>query len=239
VASATPTAPREPAGPTAFDHVLDASARGTAALLEPPDTLRDDASRAARGVVDTAKGIFATPSTPTDEPAAPTPKAPPPKSPKPVAPKIDPAPKPDPEPKPDPQPPEPEPTKPSPSGRNLAKLVGDGIQLKAEVQFDPGSAKLSAGTSALLDDVALVMLGSGKSFCVEGHTAATGADKFNRTLGAKRASAVRKALLLRTVPESRLEVRSFGEMCPIADNETEEGRRKNSRIEIVATCACE
>lgn len=241
VAAATPPPPSAPVGPSAFDRVLDASARGTASLLEPPADLGDDASRAARDVVDASKGFFTTPSTPSPvEPTTPTPKAAP-KSPKPVAPKTEPDPKPDPEPpKPDPEPPkpEPEPSKPNPSGRNLAKAVGDRIEMKGAMQFEFGSAKLTAGTSDLLDDVALAMLASGKSYCIEGHSASTGSDSFNLKLTAKRASSVRKALILRTVPESRLQAKGFGETCLIADEATEEGRAKNSRIEIATTCAC-
>lgn len=69
---------------------------------------------------------------------------------------------------------------------------------------------------------------------VHGHTDAYGSDERNLQLSIERAEAVRQYLLanMGLAPE-RIEAVGFGESQPIASNETEEGRTKNRRIDIV------
>lgn len=56
----------------------------------------------------------------------------------------------------------------------------------------------------------------------------------NWELGALRAIAVVKFLESQGIESSRLSALSFGAMRPVADNNTEAGRKKNRRIEIIA-----
>ena len=51
-------------------------------------------------------------------------------------------------------------------------------------------------------------------------------------LSARRALAVNNYLLSRGIEQDQLEVIGYGESRPIADNDTEEGRELNRRIEI-------
>ena len=52
-------------------------------------------------------------------------------------------------------------------------------------------------------------------------------------LSEKRADAVRRHLIDKEkISSSRLKSRGFGESKPIGDNETEEGREKNRRVEF-------
>ncbi|MDR1050231.1 MAG: OmpA family protein [Deltaproteobacteria bacterium] len=67
---------------------------------------------------------------------------------------------------------------------------------------------------------------------IAGHTDAKGTDEYNMELGRKRAQAVRDILVKNGVPAERLEVQSFGKSRPIAENDTEEGRAKNRRVEF-------
>ena len=65
-----------------------------------------------------------------------------------------------------------------------------------------------------------------------GHTDAVGKDDFNQRLSEGRANAIRNELIKRGIAEDRIVAEGRGESEPIADNETEEGRALNRRVEI-------
>ena len=67
---------------------------------------------------------------------------------------------------------------------------------------------------------------------IEGHTDERGGREYNLALGQKRADAVRRALTLLGVPESRLESVSFGKEKPAVVGATEAAMEKNRRAEI-------
>lgn len=65
-----------------------------------------------------------------------------------------------------------------------------------------------------------------------GHTDSVGKDDFNQRLSEGRANAIRDELIKRGIAENRIEAEGRGESEPMADNETEEGRAQNRRVEI-------
>jgi len=70
---------------------------------------------------------------------------------------------------------------------------------------------------------------------VEGHTDSFGSDEQNLSLSVARAEAVRQYLLANMtnlLPE-HIKALGYGETRPIANNETQEGRTKNRRIDLV------
>jgi OOP family OmpA-OmpF porin len=67
---------------------------------------------------------------------------------------------------------------------------------------------------------------------IAGHTDAKGTDAYNMDLGKRRAEAVRDLLVKYGAPAEKLKVESFGKTKPIAENDTEEGRAKNRRVEF-------
>lgn len=68
---------------------------------------------------------------------------------------------------------------------------------------------------------------------VEGHADGKGSAQYNNKLGTRRATAFKEHLLdTSNVNESQLIVRSKGEAFPVADNDTEEGRSLNRRVEV-------
>lgn len=69
---------------------------------------------------------------------------------------------------------------------------------------------------------------------IQGHTDSRGNDEFNRVLSQRRAISIREHLLASmAVSASRISAVGYGEARPIASNDTEEGREKNRRIEVV------
>jgi len=67
---------------------------------------------------------------------------------------------------------------------------------------------------------------------VMGHTDADGSEVYNQALSERRAAAVANYLSARGVQSARLATKGFGEMKPIASNETVEGKAANRRVEI-------
>ncbi|MFZ9872171.1 MAG: peptidoglycan-associated lipoprotein Pal [Steroidobacteraceae bacterium] len=74
---------------------------------------------------------------------------------------------------------------------------------------------------------------SGVSLRLEGHTDERGTREYNIGLGERRAQAVRRALALQGVAESRLTTVSYGEERPAMGGEGEETFAKNRRVELV------
>ena len=67
---------------------------------------------------------------------------------------------------------------------------------------------------------------------ISGHTDSTGDAKKNMTLSAKRAESVRNFLIKQGCNASLLVAKGYGATHPIADNDTDEGRQKNRRVEL-------
>jgi OOP family OmpA-OmpF porin len=67
---------------------------------------------------------------------------------------------------------------------------------------------------------------------VWGHTDWKGAEVYNLRLSQRRAASVMKFLIEQGIAESRLKSAGFGETRPLADNETDEGRERNRRVEL-------
>jgi OOP family OmpA-OmpF porin len=102
-----------------------------------------------------------------------------------------------------------------------------------KITFDPGSADLTATTQPVVDDIADILKTCGDlPVRVSGFTDSQGREVMNAQLSQDRADAVLTALRARRVPVSTFESVGFGEENPIADNDTEEGREANRRIEF-------
>lgn len=67
---------------------------------------------------------------------------------------------------------------------------------------------------------------------VGAHTDARGSDDYNQALSERRAQSVVKWLIEQGIPASRLVSRGYGETKPVADNESDDGRALNRRVEF-------
>lgn len=70
---------------------------------------------------------------------------------------------------------------------------------------------------------------------IVGHTDAIGSDAANQKLSEGRANAVRNDLIMRGIDPARMTAEGKGESEPVADNDTEEGRALNRRVEFTIT----
>jgi len=115
-----------------------------------------------------------------------------------------------------------------------AKVVGKKIEITEKVMFDTAKATIKPESHPLLNDVADVMKEHSeiKKVRIEGHTDSDGTDKYNKKLSSDRAKSVMAFLVKAGVDESRMEAVGYGEEKPIADNDADEGKYKNRRVEF-------
>jgi outer membrane protein OmpA-like peptidoglycan-associated protein len=111
------------------------------------------------------------------------------------------------------------------------------IEIMETVQFETNKAVLLPQSEELLNEVADVLKEHPEieEVRVEGHTDSQGGDKANMKLSDSRAKAVRDYLIGKGIDGGRLVAKGFGETKPVADNDTEEGRFKNRRVEFEIT----
>ena len=102
------------------------------------------------------------------------------------------------------------------------------------VTFDTDSAKIKPESNATLDEMAkLLKNNENLSVFIVGHTDATGTFDHNMDLSRRRAEAVAKALSERGISRGRLKAHGVGPLSPVDTNETDEGRSRNRRVEMV------
>lgn len=104
-----------------------------------------------------------------------------------------------------------------------------------KVRFPFNKAEISDEAKAMIDEAIapLVKENRGVYFEIEGHTDSTGDAAYNFQLGEQRAMAVRDYIAkAHGIALSRLNVISYGEDKPVADNKTRDGRSQNRRVVI-------
>ncbi|WP_191090242.1 OmpA family protein [Histidinibacterium aquaticum] len=113
------------------------------------------------------------------------------------------------------------------------RLVLDGAVLFA---FDSADLTEAARTS-LRDLVAPLGERDIGAIRVVGHTDAQGSEAYNRDLSQERAEAVQDWLRTEASLDTPVTARGAGEAEPVATNDTEEGRSRNRRVEIIVVPA--
>lgn len=111
--------------------------------------------------------------------------------------------------------------------------LADALNLM-EVYFETGSATITRDSAETLERAAeaIKAAASGTRFEVGGHTDNTGDAAANVTLSQQRAEAVQTRLQELGVPAGVLSAKGYGQDQPKADNDTEDGRALNRRIEF-------
>jgi OmpA-OmpF porin, OOP family len=103
------------------------------------------------------------------------------------------------------------------------------------IEFEPGSANLTAQGQSVLDQLLPVLRElQGRRFEIIGHTDAVGSRSTNVALSLARAESVRIYLARKGMPESLFTASGVGPDRPVAGNDSPEGRARNRRIEFRA-----
>ena len=130
-----------------------------------------------------------------------------------------------------------------PGGKELKIVVSEGGQPVGlianipDILFDFGRDELrKAGKEVLLGISEVLKRRPELKVQINGHTDSIGSERFNQGLSERRAAAVEKFLVgSGNLDPDRITRQGFGELRPIASNETPEGRQKNRRVEIVVS----
>ncbi len=102
-----------------------------------------------------------------------------------------------------------------------------------KLSFEPGSATLTEGSLGTMGKIAEILLECGDlKLEIQGHTDSQGREEMNLALSQQRANSVLAELRGRKVLTRTFSAVGYGESQPIADNDTEEGREANRRIEF-------
>ena len=119
----------------------------------------------------------------------------------------------------------------------LMQHIREGIKVKIENLFFATNKTviLPQSEQSMADLAAFLLENPTITIHITGHTDAVGSDEANQILSEGRANAVRADLINRGVAAERMTAEGKGEKEPVADNDTEEGRQLNRRVEFVIT----
>ncbi|MFW6147836.1 MAG: OmpA/MotB family protein [Thermodesulfobacteriota bacterium] len=112
------------------------------------------------------------------------------------------------------------------------------LRIEGKVLFNSGSAELLSGAAQILGDIIQILKDNPQyRVDIQGHTdnrpIHTSRFTSNWELSAIRATTVLRHLIEEGISEQRLTATGFADRRPLAANNTEEGRRKNRRVEFV------
>lgn len=103
-----------------------------------------------------------------------------------------------------------------------------------DVLFESGRTDLVPEAFSSIEEVVDLLQGQpDKSIRIEGHTDSTGSTETNLRLSQQRADSVLAALADLGVDPARITSVGMGEDFPIASNDTEEGRSRNRRVDVI------
>jgi outer membrane protein OmpA-like peptidoglycan-associated protein len=104
----------------------------------------------------------------------------------------------------------------------------------ADILFDFDKSTLRRDVEFNLVKIATILNQFGEmGILIEGHTDSIGTEEYNLGLSQRRAEAVYEFLGSQDVDPSRMSWEGYGEGRPVADNNSEEGRQRNRRVDLV------
>jgi len=115
------------------------------------------------------------------------------------------------------------------------EVKSDKIVINEKIQFEYNKATILQNSFSLMDEIAAVIKKNPhiKKLSIEGHASSEGNADHNLKLSEARAKSVMTYIVAKGVEAGRLTSKGFGAKKPIADNNTEEGKEKNRRVEFV------
>jgi OmpA-OmpF porin, OOP family len=101
------------------------------------------------------------------------------------------------------------------------------------ITFDTNKASLKPESGAQINDIVEILKAYPKvKIKLAGYTDSTGVANINQKLSKDRANTVQEAIITKGIEADRIDAEGYGSEHPVADNDTEEGRQKNRRIDV-------
>jgi outer membrane protein OmpA-like peptidoglycan-associated protein len=102
------------------------------------------------------------------------------------------------------------------------------------LNFETGTTQLTPDSVPTVESLVVILKAyPAVAVRLEGHTDSTGDAATNKKLSLDRAIVVKEIMIKGGIPEERIGTDGYGQEKPIAPNESEEGRAKNRRTELV------
>lgn len=123
---------------------------------------------------------------------------------------------------------------PENKGCAQVRVQGNQIRLTERIEFDTNGAEILPESVPILEQVRALLEQNPQiqAVAIAGHTDGTGAAAHNQTLSERRALSVVDWLARHGVAAERLTAHGCGNQRPVADEATQEGLRKNRRVEL-------
>ncbi|MFH2055644.1 MAG: OmpA family protein [bacterium] len=113
--------------------------------------------------------------------------------------------------------------------------IGEGIKITFDsgILFDVSKSNLRSVAETNLTKLSVILNKyPDTEIMVQGHTDSDGAEEYNMDLSIRRANSVGTYLAGENVLPTRLNLIGYGELKPVADNSTPQGKQLNRRVEI-------
>ena len=119
-------------------------------------------------------------------------------------------------------------------GKAIADALGRACRVELSgIYFDFNQATIKSQSEAALKEIATALTSAQRRVTIEGHTDNIGSDRYNDDLSARRAAAVKTALVRDYgINEASLLTTGYGERRPLESNDTLSGRARNRRVEL-------
>lgn len=103
-----------------------------------------------------------------------------------------------------------------------------------DILFEFDRSELTREAKRTVGEISEVLAGvKHRALSIEGHTDSVGSVKYNKELSLRRATSVAGELGRRGIARNRITIEGYGEGDPIASNNSEAGRARNRRVEII------
>jgi len=114
------------------------------------------------------------------------------------------------------------------------QIVNEDVAIPVKLHFATNESAVSSDDVADLDAIRLQLKDLAvETIDVNGHTDAVGDNAYNHELSQKRAQSVAQTIERLGIKADNVNLASHGELAPIADNESEQGKELNRRVEAV------
>lgn len=113
--------------------------------------------------------------------------------------------------------------------------IGEGIKITFDsgILFETGKSSLQLPAKTNIEKLSRILNKyEDTNILIEGHTDSDGTEEFNQTLSEARANSVSNYAKGQGVTGQRITTVGYGELQPIASNESTDGKRLNRRVEI-------